>query len=274
MGRWSLASLPTQRNLVLLLLLGAAAGAWALLLMHDGGADPGMAVAMPTMGLPAPAFLAMWVIMMVAMMFPTAAPMVLTFHRIQSGKRERGDPFVSTWLFVAGYLVVWSAAGLVAYLGARGAEAIAAEIALPAADAAAIAGVLLVVAGLYQLTPFKYICLSHCRSPVAFILTSWREGNFGALLMGLIHGGYCLGCCWLLFVILFPLGIMNIAAMAVLTLIIFAEKSLAWERTAVYGAAAVLIVYGLVVILVPQALPTYAAPGASLDMPAAPPARP
>ena len=99
------------------------------------------------------------------------------------------------------------------------------------------------LAGLYQLTPFKDVCLSKCRTPISFIMTSWRDGRLGALRMGLLHGAYCLGCCWLLFVVLFPLGIMNIAAMAVLTVLVFAEKTLPWAGWAVRAAAAVLVVY-------------------------------
>jgi predicted metal-binding membrane protein len=269
----ALSSPSTQRNLVLLLLLAVAAAGWAWLLAQGGGM--GMAMASPTMGLPAPAFLVMWTIMMVAMMFPTMAPMVLTFHRIQSGKRARGETFVSTWLFVAGYTVVWAAAGIAAYLGALAAEAIAARIGLSAAAAARIGGAFLVAAGVYQLTPLKNVCLSKCRSPIGFLMTSWRDGGLGAVRMGLEHGSSCLGCCWLLMVILFPLGIMNIAAMAVVTLVVFAEKALPWERIAVYGTAAVLFAYGAVVIAVPQTLPTFIAPvsgmtAPGMTMPAAP----
>ena len=235
--------------------------------MQAGDAVPGMAMTSLTMGMPAAAFLAMWIVMMVAMMFPAAAPMIMTFHRIQSGRRERGEGFVPTWLFVGGYLLVWSLAGVAAYLGAVGAEAFAARWQLSAAVAARIAGVLLVAAGLYQLTPLKNVCLSKCRSPLGFILTSWRNGAGGALRMGLVHGMYCLGCCWLLFAVLFPLGIMNIAAMTLLTLVVFAEKSLPWERTAVYGTAAALIAYGLLVIGVPNALPTFFATPTGMDMP-------
>ncbi len=194
-----LASPSAQRNLVLLMLLTAAAACWALILAQ-AGADRGMAMASPTMGLPAPAFLAIWTIMMVAMMFPTAAPMILTFHRIQSGKRARGEAFVSTWLFVAGYTLMWAAAGIAAYLGAVAAEAVAARTGLSAAMAARIGGALVIAAGLYQLTPLKNVCLSKCRSPIGFILTSWRGGSLGALRMGLLHGGSCFGCCWLLMV--------------------------------------------------------------------------
>ena len=204
-----------QRNVILGLLLALAAAAWALLAWQGAGSDMDMAMASPTMGMRAPLFLAIWVVMMVAMMFPTAAPMILTFHKVQASKRQRGEAFVATWVFVAAYMLVWTLSGVAAYAGALAAEAVAARAALSPATAARIGGAVLVAAGLYQLTPLKDLCLSKCRTPISFIMTSWRDGAAGALRMGLLHGAYCLGCCWLLFVILFPLGIMNIAAMAV-----------------------------------------------------------
>ena len=117
-------------------------------------------------------------------------------------------------------------------------------------------GILLIVAGIYQLTPLKYACLTKCRSPFAFIMTSWREGYAGSFRMGLGHGLDCLGGCWFLFVILFPLGIMNIVAMAIITVLIFAEKSLAFGLQFSRIAAIAMIVYGIVVILIPNLLPT------------------
>lgn len=246
-----------QRNVILGLLFAVAAAAWAELVWHGAGAEMDMAMDSPTMGLRAPLFLAIWVIMMVAMMFPTAAPMIVTFHKVQAGKRQRGEAFVSTWIFVAAYLLVWGLAGIAAYGGALAAEAVAARTELSPATAARIGGIVLVVAGLYQFTPWKDLCLSKCRTPITFIMTSWRDGAAGALRMGLLHGAYCLGCCWLLFVILFPLGIMNIAAMAVITLVIFAEKTLPWGRAAARTAAAALIVYGFAVVTAPQFLPTF-----------------
>jgi predicted metal-binding membrane protein len=98
-------------------------------------------------------------------------------------------------------------------------------------------------------------------------MTEWRDGTAGALRMGLVHGGFCIGCCWLLFAIMFPLGIMNLAAMALITLVVFAEKSVPWERAAVVGTAAALVAYGAAVIVFPQALPTFAAPGMDMPMP-------
>ena len=249
--------LSVQRNVILGLLLALAAGAWAVLVWQRADADMDMTMASSTMGLRAPLFLAIWVIMMVAMMFPTAAPMILTFHKVQAGKRQRGDAFVSTWVFVAAYILVWTLAGVAAYAGALAAEAIAVRAALSPATAARIGGAVVILAGIYQLTPLKDLCLSKCRTPITFIMTSWRDGTAGALRMGLLHGAYCLGCCWLLFAILFPLGIMNIGAMAAITLIIFAEKTLPWPRLAPYAAAFALMLYGALVIASPQLLPTF-----------------
>ena len=249
--------LSVQRNVILGLLLALAAAAWVVLVWQRAGANTDMVMNSLTMGLRAPLFLTIWVIMMVAMMFPTAAPMILTFHRVQAGKRQRGEVFVSTWVFVAAYILVWTLAGVAAYAGALAAEAIAVRASLSPTTAARIGGTLLLAAGIYQLTPFKDLCLSKCRTPITFIMTSWRDGAAGALAMGLLHGAYCLGCCWLLFVILFPLGIMNIAAMAIITLIIFAEKTLPWGRLAPYAAAVALALYGALVITTPELLPTF-----------------
>jgi predicted metal-binding membrane protein len=262
--------LSVQRNLVLGLLLVLAALAWALLAWQATNPEMDMAMSSPSMGLRAPLFLAIWVVMMVAMMFPTAAPMILTFHRVQAGKRERGDRFVSTWLFLAAYMLVWVMAGIGAYVGALAAEAVAARMALSSANAARIGGIILIAAGIYQLTPLKDLCLSKCRTPIGFIMTSWRDGASGAVRMGLLHGAYCLGCCWLLFVLLFPLGIMNIAAMAAITLLIFAEKTLPWSRAAARITAGAIVAYGGVVLAAPQFLPTFTAGEMAMPAPVAP----
>jgi predicted metal-binding membrane protein len=275
--RGLLASPPAQRNLVLALLLAAAASCWAWLFLVAGGGmagmeggDTGTMTSSPTRGMAAPAFLVTWAAMMAAMMFPTASPMVLTFHCIQSGNRERGEAFVSTWMFVSGYIAVWAAAGLVAYSAALMAERLAALLGLTAEGAARLGGGLLIASGLYQLTPLKNICLSKCRSPIGFIMTAWREGRSGALRMGAVHGATCLGCCWMLMAILFPLGLMNAAVMVLVMLVVFAEKALAWERVAVWGTAAVLMLYGAAVVAAPHLLPTsrMAASGMKMDMPA------
>src|SRR5215831_14040636 len=133
-------SLSVQRNVMLGLLLALAAGAWAALLWQSADAEMDMTMASSTMGLRALLFLAIWVTMMVAMMFPTAAPMILTFHKVQAGKRERGDAFVSTWMFVAAYILVWTLAGVAAYAGAHAAETIAVRGALSSSTAVSAYG--------------------------------------------------------------------------------------------------------------------------------------
>ncbi len=247
--------LSRERNLILAVLLVLAAAAWGLLIWQAAMMDEDMAM-MPTMGMGAPLFLAIWVAMMVAIMFPTAAPMILTFASVQAGKRRQERPFVPTWLFVGAYLLVWSALGILAYGGAIAAERLAGRSMWLMDHGARIGGGILIIAGIYQLTPLKRLCLSRCRSPLAFIMSSWREGHGGAVRMGVEHALYCTGCCWLLFVILFPLGMLNVAALAVVTALIFAEKSLPIGRQLSWVAAAVLVVYGVVVVLTPAALPT------------------
>jgi len=247
--------LARERTLILGSLLILAAAAWVLLVWQARTTDAEMAMT-PTMGMGAPLFLAIWVAMMVAIMFPTAAPMVLMFARVHARKRQRERPFVPTWVFVGAYLVVWTLLGGVAYAAAVGAERLADRSMWLMDHAAQGGGVILVAAGLYQLTPLKYRCLAQCRSPLAFVMTSWREGYGGALRMGVEHGVYCAGCCWLLFVLLFPLGMLNIAALAAITALIFAEKSLPLGRHLSRVAAAALIGYGVVVLLLPDALPT------------------
>ena len=243
-----------ERHLILATLLVLSAAAWAVVVWQwstSDGSDMGL-----TMGMAAPLFLALWVAMMVAMMFPTAAPMILMFARIQKGKDARGQATVPVWTFVGAYLVVWTVFGALAYAGAAGAERLADRSTWLMDAAPRIGGGVLVAAGLYQLSPLKDVCLSKCRTPMQFVLTSWRDGYAGAWRMGIQHGVYCLGCCWMLFVILFPLGIMNVAAMALITLLIFAEKSSPLSRAAVMLAAAGLIAYGAFILFVPDALPT------------------
>jgi len=246
-----------QRDILLGTLLVVAAVTWVALVWQGRGAEMNMATASLTLGLPAPLFLAIWVLMMVAMMVPTAAPMILAFHMLQADKVQRVGGFVSTGLFAAGYLLVWTLAGIVAYAGAVAAQTIAASVALPPETEARIGGAMVIAAGFYQLTPLKERCLSKCRAPIAFLTTSWRDGASGALVMGLHHGAYCLGCCWLLFVILFPLGLMTIAAMAIITLVILAEKTLRWPKLASGATAAALALYGAIVMVGPEILPTF-----------------
>ncbi len=248
--------LPRERKLILSLLLILAAASWALLIWQSVAMNSqamGMGL---TMGMSAVLFIAIWVVMMIAMMFPTAAPMILMFTAVYAGKRQKSQAFVPTWVFVGAYLLIWTLFGVVAYSLALGAERLAGQSMWLMNNAPRISGAFLVVAGLYQLSPLKHLCLSKCRTPLQFILSSWRDGYGGAFRMGFVHGAYCLGCCWLLFVILFPLGIMNIAVMALLTMLIYAEKSFPIGRQMSQIAGVALISYGVLVVLMPAALPT------------------
>ena len=250
-NRSSADRLRRQRNVILASLLTLAAMSWVVVMRQAGMTGS----ASLTMGMTIPLFLVAWVAMMVAMMFPTAAPMIMMFATVSAGKKQRGQTFVPTWIFVVSYLLIWIAFGVLAYGVGVGVDALSRESMWVANNASRVGGILLLAAGLYQLSPLKNLCLAKCRSPLSFILTSWRDGHAGALWMGLKHGAYCFGCCWLLFAILFPLGIMNIAAMVALTLLIFAEKSLPIGTLIGRLAGTALIGYGVVVIFVPHALP-------------------
>jgi len=241
-----------ERYLTLGLLLGLALAGWGVLVWYAsaGSMMPGL-----TMGLPAVAFVAVWTLMMVAMMFPAAAPMVTTFAAVQASRRQERRSFVPTWVFTGSYLLVWALVGVVAYAVARGLDALAMGSPALAAGAARAGGGLLILAGLYQLSPLKHACLSRCRTPWQFLLTSWRDGYRGAVRMGMEHGAYCLGCCWLLFAILFPLGLMNLLAMVAITALVYAEKTLPFGVRAARVAAVLLVAYGVLVLIVPTALP-------------------
>jgi predicted metal-binding membrane protein len=254
-----------QRRAVLVALLALSAVSWAVVLWQARTiqrAGDGMAGDMAngagglTMGMAAPIFLATWVVMMAAMMLPSAAPMILMFDAIQAGRSRQGRSTVPTSVFVGGYLVVWAAFGIVAYAAALLAGWLSDSSADLAKIAPRVGGAVIVAAGIYQLTPLKQACLSKCRTPMQFVLTSWRDGLRGTFRMGLGHGAYCLGCCWLLFVILFPLGIMNVAAMAVVALLVLAEKTLPVGRRISQFVGVVLVAVGLGILLVPGLLPT------------------
>lgn len=257
MASTSVVPLARGRGLILATLLVLAAAGWGLLIWQAGQQDADMMGRNAlTMGMSALLFIGIWVAMMVAMMFPAAAPMILMFQKVSASKQQRGQAFVPTWVFVLAYLLIWTLFGVLAYLLARGAEQLASSSMWLMENAGRLGGVALILAGVYQLTPLKQVCLAKCRSPLAFIMSSWRDGYAGAVRMGVVHGLYCLGCCWLLFVILFPLGMMNIAILALITLLIFAEKSLPIGQRIGQVVAIGLIAYGAVILFVPRVLPT------------------
>jgi predicted metal-binding membrane protein len=245
--------LQRERYLILGVLLVLAALAWGLLIWQAPMMN-NQAMGL-TMGMSAVLFIAIWAVMMVAMMFPAAAPMILMFGAVYAGKRRQEQPYVPTWIFVSAYLLVWTLSGVLAYFLAIEVEKLAGQSMWLMENAPRIGGAILVIAGLYQLSPLKNVCLSKCRTPLQFLLTSWHDGYTGAFRMGIEHGVFCLGCCWLLFVILFPLGLMNLAVMALVTALIFAEKALPIGRQISRLAGVGLIVYGVLVMFLPAALP-------------------
>jgi predicted metal-binding membrane protein len=170
-----------------------------------------------------PLFL-MWSEMMVAMMIPSAAPMILTFAMVQRNRREKERPFVPTSVFLLGYLVVWTGFSALAALAQWVLHAQALLSPMMVGTSPIIGGILLLTAGIFQWTPLKNACLTHCRSPLSFLLTDWREGKRGALLMGLKHGAYCTGCCWILMALLFVAGVMNLWWIAILAVFVLVEK--------------------------------------------------
>jgi predicted metal-binding membrane protein len=190
----------------------------------------------------------MWVVMMVGMMLPTAAPMILTFATVSRRRGEQGGPFVSTSLFVAGYLLVWTAFSAAATVGQWALFEARALNPHQQAIAPVAGGLLLVAAGLFQLTPVKRSCLAHCRSPHAFVESHWRGGSRGALVVGLRHGLFCAGSCWILMALLFVVGVMNLAWIAALTLFVLVEKVLPWRRAVVWTGAAACLASGVAMI--------------------------
>ena len=247
---------PLRIPVSLIVLTGVA---WAVLLHHAismsesmGSAGPGaMGVEMIgtefTLG-GLGVFLAGWTVMMGAMMLPSATPMILTFAAVQA--RHNRNVAVTTWIFIAAYIFVWAYAGLVVYVLLHAGKDLVYDFGWfqNGAWARLALGVTLTVAGLYQFTPLKRLCLHRCRSPLAFLKHHWRDDSADASEMGLWHGLYCLGCCWALMgVMLAAAGTMSIAWMLAMTLVVFAEKALPHGTHISAAVALGLIALGLLV---------------------------
>jgi predicted metal-binding membrane protein len=231
-------------------LTGIVVLAWLYLWREAAGMNAAVAgmdraMAMPPRGaIDAALLLAMWWVMMAGMMLPSAAPMILTFATVNRQRKARGQAFVPTTLFVAGYLLAWAGFSVAVTLLHCGLER--AGLVSPmdmAANAHWLGGALFLAAGLYQFTPLKQACLRLCWSPLEFLLVRWREGAAGALAMGLSHGLYCLGCCWVLMLLLFTGGVMNLAWVAALAAIVLLEKLVSHPWVSRLGGV-VLAAYG------------------------------
>ena len=191
----------------------------------------------------------MWWVMMIGMMLPSASPILLLYARLMRKEREKGAPYVQTSTFALGYILMWAAFSALATGAQWGLERSGLLSTMMVGTSVVFGAVLLIAAGVWQFTPIKYACLRHCRSPVGFFFHHWRPGPGGALRMGLVHGGYCLGCCWFLMALLFYGGVMNLYWIIGLALFVLVEKLLP-ERVQIGRlTGAVLIVWGGVLLL-------------------------
>jgi predicted metal-binding membrane protein len=257
-----------ERLPIAVALAGITALAWAylFLLTHHMAAMPsagptagdvmtGMSgMAMTTAGFRpwTPAYfsvtLAMWWVMMIGMMTPSAAPMILMYDRISRGNRAHGVHAVPTGLFAGAYLAVWGLFSVVATFAQLGLESAAVMAPMQPITSPVFGGALFIAAGLFQLTPLKNACLRRCRSPLSFIMGHWRDGTAGALRLGALHGLYCLGCCWILMTLLFVGGVMNLLWIAIVAIYVLAEKLFpAGALIARLGGAA-MIAFGIYLI--------------------------
>jgi predicted metal-binding membrane protein len=189
-------------------------------------------------------FMVMWVAMMMAMMFPSIYPMVLLFTRVSKGQvSQSAQTRVPTWIFVAGYLAIWTLVGGVVYLTSLLVRWVNGQVSWFGEWSFVGSAIILMGVGLYQFSRWKGVCLTHCRSPLSFILHQWRAGMLGAFRMGLDHGAYCVGCCWGLMLVMFVMGLMSLVWMGGLTTVIFLEK------VTRYGPALSKVVGGILIIL-------------------------
>jgi predicted metal-binding membrane protein len=166
----------------------------------------------------------MWAVMMMAMMVPSAAPLILMFASVYRKREQKDGVFVPTWIFLAGYIAVWSGFSLLAALAQWGLHEATLLSPMMVATSPLLGGTLLIAAGVFQWAPLKEACLARCRTPLGFLMTEWRDGAWGALVMGLRHGAFCTGCCWALMALLFVGGVMNLLWVAAIALFVFTEK--------------------------------------------------
>jgi predicted metal-binding membrane protein len=213
---------------------------WAQM-VWPAGAPGGSERLLPCCGSRFSVAFAMWVVMMAGMMIPSVAPMVLTHAAIMRRRTTQGLPYVSSGLFLSGYMLAWTAFSALAAF----AQWLLYRTALLDGHSLSVGpwagGAVLLAAGLFQLSPAKNACVAQCRAPVGYFLTEWREGPGGAVSMGLRHGLTCIGCCWLLMAVLFSVGIMNLLWGAVITAFVIAEKVLPWPRAVGWAGTAMCL---------------------------------
>jgi predicted metal-binding membrane protein len=223
---------------------GLVVAAWVVTAGRMRGMDAGPNTDLGSFGF----FVGVWVLMMAAMMLPSASPMVWVYARLQRSR-------AAVALFGAGYLGLWIAAGMVAYVLVVGTRRFSIDALSWHHDGRYAVAAVLAAAALYQLTPWKERCLARCRSPLGFVVTHWRDGPAGAVRMGAVHGAWCLGCCWALTASLFALGVMSLTWMVFVAVLIAAEKLLPWPGAAIRGVAALLAAIAVGIALDPGGVP-------------------
>ena len=230
MNRLFSSAMTSDRAVVGFSLAGITALGWLYLIVEaDKMSRMDMSMAMPHMMSWDASYLGflfvMWSIMMIAMMVPSVTPMVMMFTTVNRKRQEsdRAD-LIPIGMFVLGYLIAWAAFSGVAAIAQWALHALALVSPMMSSTSVYLGGGLLVAGGVYQWTPLKYACLVHCRTPMSFLMTSWRTGRTGALVMGLHHGSFCVGCCWVLMALLFVAGVMNVLWVAAIAAFVFIEK--------------------------------------------------
>jgi len=241
---------------IVTVLLAAAAVAWWLTIVRMVGMDAGPGASLGALGW----FTGVWAVMMAAMMLPSLAPTAAVYTALVRREPSR------ILLFAGGYLLVWSAAGVLAYgLFELGKSLFGGALEWHSGGRWLAAAVLL-LAALYQLTPFKRAFLTRCRSPLRFLHASWREDRLGAFVMGLRSGGWCLGCSWALMAALFALGVMSLTWMALIAALVALEKLGPWGGAAKLATAGFLVVLAVAILTVPHELPGFVVPGSPGSM--------
>lgn len=227
---------------------------WAYLFAGAGTMQEMGDMLMPTSSAPwtfrhALLMLVMWAVMMAAMMLPSAVPMILLYATIARGRHARGERVAVSGIFVLGYIAIWTAFSLGAVALQFGLEKAAMLSPMMETTSVTLAAAVLIAAGIYQWTPLKQACLRRCRSPLDFVLTHWRNGAGGAFVMGVQHGVYCVGCCWLLMLLLLVGGVMNPVWIAGLAVLVLVEKLAPAGHWIGRGAGALLIGWGAATLL-------------------------
>jgi predicted metal-binding membrane protein len=240
---------------LVLLLFAVAVLCWLLAFDQMRGMDNGPWTALGTLSW----FSGVWMLMMAAMMLPSLAPTLALYSRMTKSRSP-----VAPLAFASGYLLAWGSVGVLAFaIAAAGTRSAGDPLAWDRAGRW-VAAVTLLGAAVYELTPLKNVCLSKCRSPLGFLLGSWRDGSSGGIRMGVRHGAWCIGCCWALMLSLFALGVMSLGWMAFVAALIAFEKLIPWRRLATLGTATILLTLGFLLLLAPTAIP-------GLSEPATPP---